>query len=120
LRFFISIAFQRCFRISIAKVQENQVGLKLSGTHQLLAYADDMNLLGVNIGTVNNKETLIDGSKEAGVEVRAEKTKYMLVYRYQNAGQNRDMKIATGHLKMCHSSSIWHESNEPIFDSGGN
>jgi hypothetical protein len=30
---------------AIRKVQENQVGLKLKGTHQLLAYADDVNLL---------------------------------------------------------------------------
>jgi hypothetical protein len=33
------------------KEQENQVELKLNGTHQLLAYADDMNLLGDNIDT---------------------------------------------------------------------
>jgi hypothetical protein len=31
---------------AIRKVQENQVGLKFNGTHQLLAYADDVNLLG--------------------------------------------------------------------------
>jgi hypothetical protein len=37
---------------AIRKVQENQVRLKLNGTHQLLAYADDMNLLGDNIGTI--------------------------------------------------------------------
>jgi hypothetical protein len=36
---------------AIRKVQENQVGLKLSGTHQLLAYADDVNTLGDNIDT---------------------------------------------------------------------
>jgi hypothetical protein len=46
-------------------VKENQVGLKLNGTHQLLAYADDVNLLGDNIDTLNkNTETLIDVSKE--------------------------------------------------------
>jgi hypothetical protein len=43
------------------------VGLKLNGTHQLLAYADDMNLLGDNIYTIKrNTETLIDASKEDG------------------------------------------------------
>jgi hypothetical protein len=50
---------------AIRKVQENQVGLKLNGTHQLLAYADDVNLLGDNIDSINkNRETLIDASKE--------------------------------------------------------
>jgi hypothetical protein len=45
-------------------VQENQAGLKLNGTHQLLAYIDDVNLLGDNIDTVKkNTETLIDASK---------------------------------------------------------
>jgi hypothetical protein len=34
-------------------MQENQAELKLNGTHQLLAYADDVNLLGDNIDTIN-------------------------------------------------------------------
>jgi hypothetical protein len=74
---------------AIRKIQENQVGLKLNGTHQLLAYADDVNLLGVNIDAVNkNTETLIDASKEVGLEVNVEKTKYMLLSWDQNADQN--------------------------------
>jgi hypothetical protein len=70
------------------------VGLKLNGTHQLLAYADDVNLLGDNIGTINEStQTLIDASKEVGLEVNVEKSKYMLVSRDQNAGQTRGIKI---------------------------
>jgi hypothetical protein len=38
-------------------------------------------------------ETLIDASKEVGLEINVEKTKYMLLYRHQNIGQNRDIKI---------------------------
>jgi hypothetical protein len=52
------------------KVQENQVGLKLSATYQLLVYADDVNLLGYNIDTTKKKTgTLIDASKEVGLDV---------------------------------------------------
>jgi hypothetical protein len=68
------------------------VGLKLNGTHQLLDYADDVNLLGDNIDTINkNTETLSDASKEVGLEVNVEKTKYTLVSRGQNAGHNREI-----------------------------
>jgi hypothetical protein len=46
------------------------VGLKLNGTYQLLAYADDVNLLGDNRDTIEkNTETLIDTSKEVGLEI---------------------------------------------------
>jgi hypothetical protein len=66
---------------------------KLNETHQLLAYADDVNLLGDNIDTVKkNTETLNDASKEVGLEINVEKTKYMLLSCHKNAGQNRDTK----------------------------
>jgi hypothetical protein len=63
----------------------------LNGTHQLLAHAYD-----VNLDTINkNTETLIDASKVVGLEVNVEKTKYMLVSRDQNAGQNCEIIIGT-------------------------
>jgi hypothetical protein len=80
---------------AIRKVQENQVRLILNGIHQLLAYADDVNLLGDDIDTIEkNTETLIDATKEVGPELNVEKTKYTLLSRHQNAGQNRDIEIA--------------------------
>jgi hypothetical protein len=58
-------------------------------------YADDVNLLEDNIDTIKkNMETLIDASKEIGLKMNVEKTKYMLLFRQQNAVQNRDIKIA--------------------------
>jgi hypothetical protein len=71
------------------------VRLKLNGTHQLLIYADDVNLLDDNIDVMKkNMETLTDASKEVGLEVNTEKTKYMLLSRHQNAGQSYDIEIA--------------------------
>jgi hypothetical protein len=68
--------------------------LKLSGTHQMLVYGDDVNLLADNIVNIKkNAETLIEASKEAGLEVNTEKTKYMLLPRQQNVGKSHDIKI---------------------------
>jgi retron-type reverse transcriptase len=77
--------FNFALEYAIRKVQENQVGLKLNATHQLLEYADDVNLLGDNIDTMKrNTETLIYTIKEVGLEVNAEKTKYMLLSHHHN------------------------------------
>jgi hypothetical protein len=63
-----AVLFNFALQYVIRKVQENQVGLKLNGTHQLLAYANDVNLLGDNVDTIKkNTVTLIDASKEVGI-----------------------------------------------------
>jgi hypothetical protein len=69
------------------------VELKLNGSHQLLIHADDVNLLVDNTDTIKKStETLIDVSTDVGLEVNTEKSKYMLLYRHQNAGQNYNKK----------------------------
>jgi hypothetical protein len=71
------------------------VRLRSNGPRQLLVCADNVNLLGDNIFTIKKStETLIGASKEVGLEVNAEKTKYMLLSRHKNARQNHNMKIA--------------------------
>jgi len=58
------------------RVPVNQDGMKLNGTHQLLVYADDGNILGVSIHIIKeNAEPLVVVSMEIGLEVNAHKTK---------------------------------------------
>jgi len=58
-------------------IQVNQDGLKLNGTHQLLAYADDVNIMGGSIHTVKeNAEALVAATREIELEVSADKTRY--------------------------------------------
>ena len=62
---------------AIRGVQVNQDGLKLNGTHQLLVYADDVNIMGRSVHTIKkNTEALAVASKENGLIVNADKIKY--------------------------------------------
>jgi hypothetical protein len=64
-----------------------------------LTYADDVDIVGGNTDTMQkNTRALLDASNEIGLEVNSEKTKYMLVSRYQKAGQRQSIKISP--LKM--------------------
>jgi hypothetical protein len=64
----------------------------LNGTHQLLAHAADVNLLGNNINILKkNIKVAIVANKDDGQEVNTQNTKYMLTSRHQNAGQNHNL-----------------------------
>jgi len=87
------LLFSFALEYTIRKVQVNRDGLKLSGTHQLLVYADDVNILGGSIHTVKeNKEALIVDRKETVHKVNADKTKDMVISQVQNAGQSQSKK----------------------------
>jgi hypothetical protein len=69
-----------------SRVKVNQDGLQLNGTHQLVVYGDDINMLGGCIHTImKNTASLVVASKETGLEVNAHKTKYTVKFRDQNA-----------------------------------
>ena len=79
------LLFNFALEYAIRIVQVNQDGLKLNCTHQLLAYADDVNILGGSVHNVKkNAEALVAATKEIGLEVNAHNTTYMTVSRDQN------------------------------------
>ena len=80
------LLFNIAFGYAVSRVRVNQDGLKLSGIHQLLVYDDDVNILGESAHTIkNNTEAFLVGSKEIGLEMKADKTQYMVMSRDQNA-----------------------------------
>ena len=73
--------------------------MKLSGTHQLLAYADDVNILEGSIRTLKeNAEALVAATNEIGMDTSADKTKYMVMSRDQNAGRNHSVRTDNMYL----------------------
>jgi len=87
--------FNFALEYAIRRVLVNQDGLQLNGTHQLLAYADDVNILGGSIHTLNeNAEALVTATREIGLEVNADKTKYMVIMSQdQNTGRIHSVRM---------------------------
>jgi hypothetical protein len=60
-----------------------------------LVCTDDVNVLGHGVSTIKeNTETLLETSRDIGLEINAEKTKYMIMSRHLNSGQEQNIRIA--------------------------
>jgi hypothetical protein len=63
-------------------------------------HADDINILGGSIHTIKkNAEALVVATKEIGLEVNADKTKYMIMSRDRNAGRSHCMRIGNSSIE---------------------
>ena len=82
---------------AIRRVQVIQDGRKLNGTHQSLVHVEYVDILGGNLHTIKEStEDLVVASREVGLEVKADKHKYMVMSRDQNAGRSDVSKNGNG------------------------
>jgi len=97
----LPLVFEFVLDYAIWKVQVNQNGFKINGAHQLLAHANDVNILGVSVHTIQvNAEALVVAGREIGLEVNADRNKYMVMSRDQNAGRSHSIKTDNNTFEM--------------------
>jgi hypothetical protein len=90
----------------IRKVQENQGGLELNRTNQLLVYAADV--LGENTNTINKStQALLQAGRKAAIQVNTEKIKYMVKSRHQRQNKIIIYLLLINSLKNWKRSNIW-------------
>jgi len=104
------LLFNFALECVIMGVQVNADSLKLNGTHQLLVYADEVNMLGGSVHTIKkNANALVVAGKERGLEVNADKTKYMVMSGDQNARRSHNTRLITVRLKKWNTSNVWEQ-----------
>jgi hypothetical protein len=90
----LPLLFNFALEYAIRKVQGILVNLELNGTHHLLVYVHDINLLGDSKNIIKEiTETHLEASRDDGLEINAEKTKYMIMSHNPNSGQNQNIRI---------------------------
>jgi hypothetical protein len=118
------LLFNFPFQYAIRTVQTNQEGLKLNGTHQILIYADNINILGETVHIIKTPDDLLVSGKENGLQGNEEKTKYMFIYSQHNARQHHNRWTANKSLERMEqykysekSQNCVHEDNKGRLNS---
>jgi hypothetical protein len=104
------LLFNFAIESAIMRVQVNQNGLKLRGSHQLLVYADDAQTLGGSVHTIKEKaEALVVASRETGLEANSDKTNYMVMYRDQYPRRNHSNKKDNSSFGRVEEFKYWEQ-----------
>jgi environmental stress-induced protein Ves len=89
------LLFYSALEFNIIKVKALQEGLKLNGKHQILIYGEEVNTFYESTHTLKGKtEALLVTSKQTVSVINADKTKYIVLSRYQHSVQSHNMIVS--------------------------